>query len=154
MPSLRIYSPLDLRFPDISARTGLYPLRPVGLGTPMVESLTSYITRLAQAHDVSTRTLIAEYLRFHLPRAQVADALQDKDWDRHFLDYAHTLNGMMERVDGWILALEAATGAIDLRYSDHDHLERNLQQSGSAAKQACLVCLLLSRLASVGSGHL
>jgi hypothetical protein len=83
----------------------------------MVESLTSYITRLAQAHDVSTRTLIAGYLRFHMPKAQVADALQDKDWDRHFLDYAYTLNGMTERVEDWILALEAATGVIKLRYS-------------------------------------
>jgi hypothetical protein len=86
MPSLRIYSPLDLRFPNISPRTGLYPLRPVGLGTPMVESLTSYITRLGQAHDVSTGTLMAGYLRFQMSKARVADALQGKDWDRHFLE--------------------------------------------------------------------
>ncbi len=117
MPSSRIYRPLDLRFPDMSPRTGLYPLRPVGVGTPLIESLTSYITRLAQAHDVSTRSLIAGYLRFHMPKAQVADALQDKDWDRHFLEYAHTLNGMTDRAEDWIVALEAPTGATNLRYS-------------------------------------
>lgn len=117
MLNLRIYSPLDLRSPDLTPRTGLFPVLPMGAGTVTIESLTSYLTRLAQAHDVSTRTLIAGYLRFHMPKAQVADASQDKDWDRHFLDYAHTLNGMTDRVKDWIFALEESTGVGNLRSS-------------------------------------
>ena len=117
MLGLKIYSPLDLRFPNLSPRTGLYPLLPIGVGTAMIESLTSYLTRLAQAHDISTRTLIAGYLRFRIPTAQVADASQDNNWNRHFLDYAHTLNGMTDRVEDWIFALEECTGVANLRFS-------------------------------------
>lgn len=35
-------------------------MEPIGIGTPDVESLTSYITRLAEAHSVKVGTLIAE----------------------------------------------------------------------------------------------
>ena len=36
----------------------LYALTPCGLGTPYVESLASYVTRLAEAHVVSVWRLI------------------------------------------------------------------------------------------------
>lgn len=35
----------------------LYNLEPIGIGTPYVEGLTSYIVRLADAHCVTTGTL-------------------------------------------------------------------------------------------------
>jgi transcriptional regulator with XRE-family HTH domain len=41
------------------ARTTLYALPPVGMGTPWVESLTSYITRLAFAHCVFVGDLMS-----------------------------------------------------------------------------------------------
>lgn len=37
-------------------RSRLYSLQPMAIGTPRVESLTSYIMRLAEAHTVSVRT--------------------------------------------------------------------------------------------------
>ncbi|EMS70529.1 TniQ family protein [Ruminiclostridium cellobioparum] len=40
----------------------LYNLKPIGIGTPYVESLTSYIKRLAEAHSVSVGTLIRKEL--------------------------------------------------------------------------------------------
>jgi transcriptional regulator with XRE-family HTH domain len=40
----------SLQLPDIPKRSRLYNLKPLGLGTIYIESLTSYITRLAQAH--------------------------------------------------------------------------------------------------------
>jgi hypothetical protein len=40
------------------AHSRLYALVPAGVGTPRVESLTSYITRLAAAHCWATRTLV------------------------------------------------------------------------------------------------
>src|SRR5580765_909284 len=43
----------------------LCDLEPVGVGSPMVESLTSYITRLADAHSVSPITLVINEI---LPR--------------------------------------------------------------------------------------
>ena len=39
--------------PTLRPRTYLYHLEPIGIGTPLVESLTSYIGRLAAAHAVS-----------------------------------------------------------------------------------------------------
>ena len=40
----------------------LYNLKPIGIGTPYVESLTSYIKRLAEAHSVSAGNLIRKEL--------------------------------------------------------------------------------------------
>jgi hypothetical protein len=40
----------------------LYHLEPIGVGSPMVESLTSYITRLAEAHSVHPQALITNEL--------------------------------------------------------------------------------------------
>lgn len=36
----------------------LYSLEPIGIGSPLVESMTSYITRLSEAHSVYPRTLV------------------------------------------------------------------------------------------------
>ena len=117
MPDPRIYDLLDLRLPGLSPRTGLYPLLPAGVGTGNIESLTSYITRLAQAHDVSTNTLLAKYLRLRFLQAKLAGTLEtSEEWKRHFLEDAHTLNGMTERVSDWIFALEESTGVDNLRY--------------------------------------
>src|SRR3712207_5314294 len=38
----------------------LYGVEPIGFGTPFVESLTSYIVRVASAHCVTAGTLVAE----------------------------------------------------------------------------------------------
>src|SRR5262249_59893394 len=40
----------------------LYSLEPIGIGTPEVESLSSYLNRLAQAHCVTVTMLIAHEL--------------------------------------------------------------------------------------------
>src|SRR5260370_7123449 len=43
----------------------LCDLEPVGVGSPMVDSLTTYVTRLAHAHSVSPITLVTNEI---LPR--------------------------------------------------------------------------------------
>ena len=55
---LEIYESCDLEKPKFPPRSRLYSLEPVGMGTPHVESLTSYIARLAEAHCVTPRILI------------------------------------------------------------------------------------------------
>ena len=47
-------------------RSRLYHLEPIGIGTPEVESLSSYLNRLAQAHCVTVNTLIAHELLPHV----------------------------------------------------------------------------------------
>src|SRR5258708_30853921 len=54
------YERWDITPPALPPRSRLYPLEPIGLGTPLVESLTGYVARLADAHCVSTGTLYSK----------------------------------------------------------------------------------------------
>ena len=49
---------LDLSLPDYSARTKLFALEPLGIGTPFVESLPSYFSRIAEDHHVVVKLLV------------------------------------------------------------------------------------------------
>jgi transcriptional regulator with XRE-family HTH domain len=53
-----MYDALDLYQHSIPPRSILYQLPPMGIGTPIVESLTSYLTRLAVSHTVTVGTLL------------------------------------------------------------------------------------------------
>jgi len=116
MHSIELYNAFDLKHPVVSPRTELYPLQLIGSGTPLVESLTGYIARLAQQHDVSTFTLITDFLGRRFLRIQNLDTVNRKRW-KHFLGTAVSLNGTADRIDTWIAALESATGTTMLRYS-------------------------------------
>lgn len=59
---LTVYDSWDILIPSIPTRSRLYQLEPIGIGTPYVESLTSFIARLAEAHCLLTRTLISEII--------------------------------------------------------------------------------------------
>ena len=48
----------DAQPPSMPPRSNLYPLPPAGIATGEVESLTSYLSRLATAHTVSTWALL------------------------------------------------------------------------------------------------
>jgi len=52
----------DLTRPTIPSRSRLYSLEPVGIGTPETESLTSYVSRLAEAHSVRVHDLVVHKL--------------------------------------------------------------------------------------------
>lgn len=49
-----------IQLPQIEQYSRLYSLAPIGAGTRFVESLTGYISRLAETHSIQTGTLIAE----------------------------------------------------------------------------------------------
>ena len=48
----------DLGIPPIPKRSRLYALEPMAVGTALVESLTGYVARLAEAHCVSVADLL------------------------------------------------------------------------------------------------
>ncbi len=48
----------DAQLPAMPPRSSLYPLLPAGIATGEVESITSYVARLATAHTVSTWALL------------------------------------------------------------------------------------------------
>ncbi len=92
-------------------RTYLYHMRPLGIGAMLVESLTGYIARLAEAHDVSTAMLLNREL---LPRMGTAFS----SWVRKakvpknstFLYQSHVLNGAGEYAQNCVQVLETLTG--------------------------------------------
>src|SRR5438876_11552341 len=51
---------------EMPPRSKLYCLAPLGMGTVEIESLTSYIQRLAWAYRVNPRAVVAEVIRPHL----------------------------------------------------------------------------------------
>ncbi len=65
---LSIYSSWNIAYPTIPTRSRLFQLEPIGIGTPYVESLTSYLTRLAQCHNVLLGDLVAREIKTILPK--------------------------------------------------------------------------------------
>ena len=51
------YEKWDMTAPIVPPRSRFFNLSPAGLGTSMVECLTSYLSRLAQAHSVTPGVL-------------------------------------------------------------------------------------------------
>lgn len=58
------YEHWELALPEFSPRSALYQIRPIGIGTPETECLTSLLARLAAAHHLALGDLI---LRYFLP---------------------------------------------------------------------------------------
>ncbi len=61
MPNL--FDSWDLTPTPLPPRSRLYSLTPMGVGTPMVESLTGYLMRLAMAHSVAVGDLLRTEVR-------------------------------------------------------------------------------------------
>jgi len=68
---LEIYDSCDLQQPNIPRRSRLYYLEPVGIGTPHVESLTSFLIRLAQSHCVDVTVLITKEIATHIDKKYI-----------------------------------------------------------------------------------
>jgi len=96
--------------PNVSPRSRLYHLPPVGVGTPVVESLTGYIMRLAQAHSVSTRTLVAEQLLPLYGRPYLLGHSLRLFWS----EQTRALNGTNSSTRDLVHVLEQLTGRSDL----------------------------------------
>ncbi len=99
---------------SIPPRSVLYQLPPIGIGTPGVESLTSYINRLAEAHCLTPGTLIVEMIAPQINRGFVQQ-ITSRGLNTLF-NRAHTLNGTGEVADQFMQALESLTLRNDLRY--------------------------------------
>lgn len=103
-----MYDALDLRLPPIPPRSILYQLPPIGIGTPTVESLTSYLTRLAFSHTVTVGAL----LEYEVAR------LIDKKYSAANLQSISRLRGAVNSVGSMtrdlVSALEQLTMQQDL----------------------------------------
>jgi hypothetical protein len=102
----------DTSIPDIPPRSRLYSLSPLGLSSPFVESLTSYLCRLACEHHVQVGTLIQYSIAPVLGKRYIAD---DKSRSiSSFLRYANPINGNGSMASDWVDVLESLTLRTDL----------------------------------------
>ena len=102
MPDAKLsdFARWDLSQPVERRPSLLYSLAPCGVGTPYVESLSSYVTRLAEAHVVSVWRLILQILAESRP-GRVS---------RSTLRYVYPANGLGKDSTVVLHSLEAATG--------------------------------------------
>ena len=92
-------------------RTIVYNLEPQGIGTPYIESLTSYIARLAAVHSVSTAILLKKIIEPKLSVIHIKEELI-KGLYSNTTRYINKNNSIT--LD-YVKALELLTGREDLR---------------------------------------
>jgi transcriptional regulator with XRE-family HTH domain len=116
MDSRVVYETLDATPCEVPERSRLCSLEPIGVGTPLVESLTSYIPRLALLHGVPTDRLcrheIAPLLGKDYLCSQLAMNKFFDDGDDH-----RGMNGVEDAAQAWIQAVEQLTRRSDVRYT-------------------------------------
>src|SRR5712692_6364911 len=108
------YDKWDLTPLSIPPRSALYAPSPIGMGTPLVESLTSYITRLAEAHCVFSGILVSKMIAPLVPGyspLQKQHSLFADSGGR-----SNLLNGTGRPASYAIQALELLTSRADLCY--------------------------------------
>lgn len=92
--------------------TRLYSLAPIGVGTPMVESLTGYIVRLAETHCVSAGLLYWKEIR---PLAGKGNIFTFRITTDNGYS-THTINGLGAPAADFVRVLELLTGRRNLRF--------------------------------------
>lgn len=115
--SLTIYESWDLKPLDLPPHSRLYQLEPVGIGTPLVESLTGYIARLAEAHCVLPGVLMEKELTPIVKEFSRRSPESELKPDRAgIFSRTGTLNGIGVMAMDWVRAVETLTLRRDLRF--------------------------------------
>lgn len=97
---------------QITPPSRLYNLEPIGISTGMVESLSSYIGRLADAHTTSVSMLIKHEISNYFKHSY----LGPNEATGHSYDALNSINGRCNTAAGWVMVLEALTLRQDLRF--------------------------------------
>ena len=112
--TIRILKVRDVTVYEPSPRSCLYSLKPEGINTPWVESLTSYMTRLAFEHSIYVSALIKHGIMPALSRERkllYGSALAGSFWSK-----AVSLDGMDEWNCDFTAALAKLTGRSELAH--------------------------------------
>jgi len=100
--------------PTLPQRSRLYHLPPIGVGTPYVESLTGYVTRLAAAHNVHLSKLVThELLPLLGPKYLIHGA---RHLSPFWSDGSQALNGTRATAVEWTQILERLTLRSELQF--------------------------------------
>ena len=109
------YEAWDLEKPSIPKRSRLYHQEPVGIGTPYVESLTGYISRLAKTHSVLSGVLILGEIAPLIKEGYVYEG-KDGGIRKVFGSDTKHLNGTGTGAANLVRATEILTRHCDLRF--------------------------------------
>ena len=108
----REYEPWNRVPPTLPQPTRLYSLPPIEIGTPMVESLTGYLVRLAETHCVSAGVLYSKEVGPLAGKGNIFTFRPTTDEGYS----THTINGLGAPALDFVHALEMLTARRDLRY--------------------------------------
>lgn len=110
-----------IRRPVLLPQSRLYCIKPIGIGTPWVESLTGYISRVAEAHQLSVSLLFGHEFVPHankeyLHRAALRLKYPCRIFASAFRPLARAMNGLGDGALEWIRVLQRLTLRNDLKY--------------------------------------
>ncbi len=108
----------QLLYLEIPPRSRLYFLEPIGTGTPFTESISSYLTRLAQEHCVTLQNIVMGEIAPVILGDKYKQEMPSKNLSSIFgnSDSKPAINGMRDKTKSLTLALEQLTLRQDLRY--------------------------------------
>ncbi|MBD2513843.1 TniQ family protein [Nostoc sp. FACHB-973] len=106
----------DLEPPSVPERSHLFHLKPIGMGTANVESLTSYIARLAQAHCITVGRLVCAEIVPSLKEGYVFNP-KNSDMSKVYNSmFTKSLNGKCSTAAVIVQVLEKLTQRNDLHF--------------------------------------
>ena len=148
-----LYEEWVVTLPPMPQPSTLYPLDPIGIGTPFVESMTSYIARLAEAHcvfpGVLMRKVIAPFAESHLMGAGGSTAMDIRDGKA-----TGAFNSAHYRARNIVNTLESLTQQQGIACIDDAVMGRSLSPSRLNSYRACMVPVLSGRVGNFRSYHL
>jgi hypothetical protein len=116
MPPPPVFDTWDLKQPNLPPRSRLYVLEPIGVGTSFVESLTGYVSRLAEAHAVSVGNLVGRELLAATSKLSGVSLNRQMAGLHGFYAQGHAVNGFGNLPKTWVNALEKVTLQRNLRF--------------------------------------
>jgi len=115
----KVYPAWPLTHPAVPPRSRLYHLAAAGVGTEHVESLTSYVTRLAAAHAVPVSKLVGHEIGPEAVRPKLASQFAPGTLRRVvplINCQSYMLNASGYAAENWVTQLCLLTGEANLRY--------------------------------------
>lgn len=119
--STRIFPRIVIKQTPLEPHSRLAHLEPIGVGTPLVESLTSYISRLAETHSLKLSTLFQFEILPHLDKPYLLAGNKDDLYTGTFSFWRvknlfEAINGLSDTSIRFVAALEHLTKRRDLKH--------------------------------------
>jgi hypothetical protein len=105
---------INFKFQSKMGNSRLYSLLPIGLDTGMIESFSSYITRLAEAHCTTVGVLIAQEISPLLRKKYLTPERSRKVQSGSMLEVIKSIESTAQTAVDWIHVLKKLTLQTDL----------------------------------------